>query len=98
MVMAILRRSLGEKRAFEMIALGNSIDADTAYRFGLVNRVFEAETFDQEAAAFLESLASRSASAVARDRARDRRLSRGGPPVPRASGSLNTKQGRESYE
>ncbi len=65
MVMAILRRSLGEKRAFEMIALGNSIDADTAYRFGLVNRVFEAETFDQEAAAFLESLASRSASAVA---------------------------------
>lgn len=65
MVMAILRRSLGEKRAFEMIALGNSIDADTAHRFGLVNRVFEAGSFDQEAAAFLESLASRSASAVA---------------------------------
>ena len=65
MVMAILRRSLGEKRAFEMIALGDSIDADTAYRFGLVNRVYEAESFDQESAAFLETLASRSASAVA---------------------------------
>ena len=65
MVMAILRRALGEKRAFELIALGDSIDADTAYRFGLVNRVFEAESFDQETRAFLETLASRSASAVA---------------------------------
>ena len=65
MVMAILRRSLGEKRAFELIALGDSIDADTAYRFGLVNRVFETESFDREAGAFLETLASRSASAVA---------------------------------
>ena len=64
MVMAILRRSLGEKRAFELIALGDSIDADTAYRFGLVNRVFEVESFDQETRAFLETLASRSASAV----------------------------------
>ena len=65
MVMAILRRSLGEKRAFELVALGDSIDADTAYRFGLVNRVFEASSFEEEAAAFLETLASRSASAVA---------------------------------
>lgn len=65
MVMAILRRSVGEKRAFELIALGNSIDADTAYRYGLVNRVFSAESFDRETGSFLETLASRSASALA---------------------------------
>jgi len=65
MVMAILRRSVGEKRAFELVALGDSIDADTASRYGLVNRVFPSETFRQEATAFLETLASRSASALA---------------------------------
>ncbi len=65
MVMAILRRSVGEKRAFELIALGNSIDADTAFRFGLVNRVFSADSFEEEADSFLATLASRSASALA---------------------------------
>jgi len=65
MVMAILRRSVGEKRAFELIALGNSIDADTAHRYGLVNRVFSAESFDRETGSFLGTLASRSASALA---------------------------------
>jgi methylglutaconyl-CoA hydratase len=64
MVMAILRRSVGEKRAFELIALGASIDADTACRYGLVNRVFAAEGFEQETRAFLETLSSRSASAL----------------------------------
>lgn len=65
MVMAILRRSVGEKRAFELIALGDPIDADTACRFGLVNRVFAEDAFERETAAFLENLSSRSASALA---------------------------------
>jgi methylglutaconyl-CoA hydratase len=65
MVMAILRRSVGEKRAFELIALGNPVDADTALRYGLVNRVMPAESFELDAKAFLEELSSRSASAVA---------------------------------
>ena len=65
MVMAILRRSVGEKRAFELVALGDTIDADTAFRYGLVNRVFPADGFDQEATGFLETLSSRSASALA---------------------------------
>jgi len=65
MVMAILRRSVGEKRAFELIALGDAIDADTAAAYGLVNRVFPAESFDSEVDSFLEALASRSASALA---------------------------------
>jgi methylglutaconyl-CoA hydratase len=65
MVMAILRRSVGEKRAFELIALGDSIDANTACAYGLVNRAFPVASFDQEAKAFLETLSSRSASALA---------------------------------
>jgi len=68
MVMAILRRSVGEKRAFELIAFGDPIDADTAAEYGLVNRVFPAESFDSEVDSFLEALASRSASALARTR------------------------------
>jgi methylglutaconyl-CoA hydratase len=65
MVMAILRRSTGEMRAFELIALGETIDADTAVRFGIVNRVFPDAEFDTASDAFLGELASRSASAVA---------------------------------
>jgi len=65
MVMAILRRTLGEKRAFELIALGETIDAEAAWEFGLVNRVFPSDRFRDEAAEFVARLASRSASAVA---------------------------------
>jgi methylglutaconyl-CoA hydratase len=65
MVMAILRRSVGEKRAFELIALGDAIDAETALHLGLVNRVFPAATFEEDAAQVLGNLASRSASALA---------------------------------
>ena len=65
MVMAILRRALGEKRAFELVSLGDVIDAATARDWGLVNRVFPEATFRAEADAFVADLASRSASALA---------------------------------
>ncbi|MGH7542182.1 MAG: enoyl-CoA hydratase/isomerase family protein [Gemmatimonadota bacterium] len=65
MAMAILRRSLGEKRAFELIATGDLIEAAEASRLGLVNRVLADDVFETEADAFLEALASRSASALA---------------------------------
>jgi methylglutaconyl-CoA hydratase len=64
MVMAILRRNLGEKRAFELIVRGNPITAGEAERVGLVNHVFADDAFDAEAAAVLDDLAGRSASAV----------------------------------
>lgn len=64
MVMAILRRNLGEKRAFELIVRGNPITAAEAERLGLVNHVFADVAFDAEAAAVLDDLAGRSASAV----------------------------------
>lgn len=65
MVMAILRRSTGETRAFELVALGRTIDAATAAGYGIVNRVFPDATFEADAAAFAAELSERSASAVA---------------------------------
>lgn len=64
MVMAILRRNLGEKRAFELLALGESIDAAAAERLGLVNRVFEDADLDAGASEFMRLLASRSSTAL----------------------------------
>ena len=64
MVMAILRRNLGEKRAFEMVALGEVYPAQKAERLGLVNRVYPDDRFDALADGFLAELAGRSATAL----------------------------------
>ncbi|WP_420634400.1 enoyl-CoA hydratase/isomerase family protein [Candidatus Palauibacter sp.] len=65
MVTAILRRNLGEKRAFELMSLGDTIDAREAAGLGLVNRVYADADFDAATAEFLTELARRSASALA---------------------------------
>ncbi|MCG8467791.1 MAG: enoyl-CoA hydratase/isomerase family protein [Gemmatimonadetes bacterium] len=65
MVAACLRRNLGEKRAFELMALGDSITAPAAALLGLVNRVFPDASFEADTAGFLEKLGRRSASALA---------------------------------
>jgi methylglutaconyl-CoA hydratase len=64
MVMAILRRCVSEKRAFELIATGDVISAQTAFDYGLVNRVFADETFEVDVHAFTSKLASKSQSAL----------------------------------
>lgn len=64
MVMAILRRNVSEKRAFEMVAGGEPVSAAEAERIGLINQVFPDEEFEQRAAAYVAELSSRSASAV----------------------------------
>lgn len=64
MVTPLLRRSVGEKQIFELIALGERFTAADAHRLGLVARVFPAARFDELANAFLQQLAARSASAV----------------------------------
>lgn len=64
MVMAILRRNVSEKRAFELITLGGTLGAAEAERIGLVNRVLPDSEFEARAAAFVAELAGRSASAV----------------------------------
>lgn len=46
MVMAILRRLVGEKRAFELVATGRQVHASEALDLGLVSRVIPAVEFD----------------------------------------------------
>jgi methylglutaconyl-CoA hydratase len=64
MVMAILRRSVSEKRAFDLIAMGEPITAQTALEIGIVTRVLSDETFDLEVEAYANKLAAKPASAV----------------------------------
>jgi methylglutaconyl-CoA hydratase len=63
-VMAILRPLVSEKRAFELMATGEPISAQTALEYGMINRVFSAETFEREVTTFAETLASKSESAL----------------------------------
>ncbi|MFL6334358.1 MAG: enoyl-CoA hydratase/isomerase family protein [Pyrinomonadaceae bacterium] len=46
MVMAILRRNVSEKLAFELVTRGTEISAAEAERAGLVNHVYEDEEFE----------------------------------------------------
>ena len=64
MVMAILRRSASEKRAFELLTTGQEISADDAERFGLVNHTFEAAQFEAEVEGFASRFEKLSRSAV----------------------------------
>ena len=64
MVMAITRRNVSEKRAFELLVRGLPVAAAEAERMGLINHVFTDDAFDAEADAVLRDLAERSASAV----------------------------------
>lgn len=63
-VMAILRRSMNEKRAFELIATGEIISAETAFDYGLVNRVFPDETFVNDVEGYVSRLAAKPAAAI----------------------------------
>jgi methylglutaconyl-CoA hydratase len=63
-VMAILRRLVSEKRAFELIATGQIISAQAALAYGMINHVFSTETFEREAEEFVVNLASKSTSAL----------------------------------
>ncbi len=64
MVMAILRRSVSEKRAFELITRGEIISASVAAEIGMINRIFPDEHFDAEVEAYIAQMAAKSASAV----------------------------------
>jgi methylglutaconyl-CoA hydratase len=64
MVMALLRRSVGEKVAFDLAAGGHRFDAREAHRLGLVTRVLAADRFAEGVDEFARSLAARSGSAL----------------------------------
>jgi methylglutaconyl-CoA hydratase len=64
MVMAILRRSVSEKRAFELLTTGDPIGAAEAQNIGMINRVFPDAIFDARVEGYVEALASKSSSAL----------------------------------
>jgi methylglutaconyl-CoA hydratase len=64
MVMAILRRSVSEKRAFELITRGEIISARAALGLGMINRVFADPVFDSEVETYVADMRAKSASAV----------------------------------
>ncbi|HVF56426.1 MAG TPA: enoyl-CoA hydratase-related protein [Pyrinomonadaceae bacterium] len=64
MVMAILRRNVSEKRAFELITRGAEISAAEAERVGLVNHVFEDDSFEASVEKYVAEYEKVSRSAV----------------------------------
>lgn len=64
MVMAILRRNVSEKRAFELITRGFEFDTTTAEIFGLINEIFDDETFEENVQNYVSGYQKISRSAV----------------------------------
>jgi methylglutaconyl-CoA hydratase len=65
MVMTMLRRSVGEKHAFDLVSTGRILKAEEARSIGLVSRVFAAREFDQLSQSALDQLADAPPSAMA---------------------------------
>lgn len=64
MVMAILRRNVSEKVAFELVTLGAEISAEEGERIGIVNKVFADENFAAEVENYARPFEKVSRSAV----------------------------------
>ncbi len=65
MVMAILRRNVSEKRAFELATRGEEISAQEAKDFGLINQVFSDETFAEDVNSYVKKFEGLSKQAIA---------------------------------
>ncbi|HRP08128.1 MAG TPA: enoyl-CoA hydratase/isomerase family protein [Gemmatimonadales bacterium] len=65
MVLTMLRRAVGEKRAFELVATGRVIGADEALEMGLISRCHDDAQLDSAADAMIRELAGRSPTALA---------------------------------
>jgi enoyl-CoA hydratase/carnithine racemase len=64
MVMNMLRRSVGEKHAFDLVATGRLVNAVEAERIGLVTRVLSKAAFDSDVERYVLKLASHPVSSM----------------------------------
>src|SRR6266566_3214451 len=64
-VMTMLKRTVGEKVAFDLAATGRVLSAPEAAGLGLVSRVYADSDFEEQVAEVLRALAASSASALA---------------------------------
>lgn len=64
MVLTLLRRSVGEKVAFDLVTTGRLLSAEEACAAGLVSRITSPETFETEVASVCAALAGASATAM----------------------------------
>lgn len=64
MVTAILRRNLSEKKSFELITQGFDFSSEEAEKFGLINRVFEDDDFEEQVKNYISVYEKVSRSAV----------------------------------
>lgn len=62
--MVALSRVVSRKHALEMLLTGEMMDADTAWRFGLVNRVVPAEALGDETHALAARIAAKSGAVL----------------------------------
>jgi enoyl-CoA hydratase len=60
MILALIVRNVGRKKATEMLLLGERFDAHEAERLGIVNRVVAAEDFDEAVGDWARRLAGKS--------------------------------------
>ncbi len=65
MVMTLLRRALGEKRALDLVLTGRGLGAAEAHAVGLIARVVPDDILEREAAAVVAALVAASPSALA---------------------------------
>ena len=59
-----LARLIGEGRAMKLCLLGDMIDAETAYKFGLLNRVFPIDQLEEETMKIAEMIAEKAPIAL----------------------------------
>jgi methylglutaconyl-CoA hydratase len=64
MVMAILRRSMSEKAAFELVATGEIVPAARARDLGIVQRVYPDSAFEGDVEAYVSALAGKPTAAL----------------------------------
>jgi methylglutaconyl-CoA hydratase len=64
-VMSLLRPSVGEKAAFELLTSGDPIGAREAHRIGMITHVYSADELEAKAEEYASRLAKKSPSAIA---------------------------------